>query len=122
MIVGSTKATVHPVERSGRRVALRCHTHILSTAAADRQTKMEGGLQRLQSADDVAREWLKTYGSLMQSTIKITTVGQTDRKSTVLDDAAADRLVADLVAADDRRRRLGDVGGTPPDDGQRRAP
>ena len=27
------------------------------------QTKLEGGLQQLHSADDVATEWLKTYGS-----------------------------------------------------------
>ena len=29
------------------------------------QTKLDGGLQRLHSADDVATEWLKTHGSLM---------------------------------------------------------
>jgi len=27
------------------------------------QTKLEGELQRLHAADDVAIEWLKTYGS-----------------------------------------------------------
>jgi len=57
----------HPVERSAALQQLTCRCsnrqtmlHIVSSCA---QTKLEGGLQRLHSADDVATERLKTYGS-----------------------------------------------------------
>ena len=64
---GPTKATAHPVERNGALQQLtrtlvanakRCHycQQLLKVDAG-------GGLQQLHSADDVATEWLKTYGS-----------------------------------------------------------
>ena len=37
-----------------------CEIVVLSTASC-LQTKLEGGLQPLYSADDIATEWLKTY-------------------------------------------------------------
>ena len=64
---GPTKATAHPVERSGALQQLTCNLvanakrfHILSTAAHSPSWR---GLQWLHSADDVATEWLKTYSS-----------------------------------------------------------
>jgi len=64
---GVNKATVHPVERSGGVAATdmcpcgkgQTMSHIVNSCP---QTKLEGGLQRLHSADDFATESLKTYG------------------------------------------------------------
>jgi len=61
---GPTKATVYSLESAatdtcpcGKRQTM---SHIVNSCP---QTKLEGGLQRLHSADDAATEWLKTYGS-----------------------------------------------------------
>jgi len=43
-------------------------SHIVNSCP---QTKLGGGLQRLHSADDVATEWLKTYGLILYCVILI---------------------------------------------------
>ena len=58
---------MHSVKRSGALQQPTCHCGkrqtMSHTVDSCPQTKLEGGLQRLHSADDVAIEWLKTYSS-----------------------------------------------------------
>jgi len=79
---GPTKATVHPVERSGALQQPTCalvanvkRCQIMSTAVHSPSWGERGRLQRRHSADDIATKWLNTYKCIRQLLLLLCQVG-----------------------------------------------
>ena len=85
---------MHPVESIGGLAATDmcpCPNNVTYCQQLPTVTKLEGGLQRLHSADDVVTECLKTYGSYMHSTT--TTTSYTKFATRAMGDDSSHQLV-----------------------------